>query len=206
MLPIKFIPALALFILLGCSQNSKGDNPVEVKVFEKAPVFIEEEIVIDDAVINEADVQKIIDPLWWAVDIYQSEEIYKEGLKRFSANQKYVFAIQWYLAEVNNGGHDQFFTNSTGIVWKDALDGFEKIGLKENYSILKAAADKLGGNPSLDRDTRQAQYDKMLPDFEKLDDRFFDSDKRTPIDSMVFEFIKLNRKDFYFRGKVKKPL
>jgi hypothetical protein len=187
-------------------QNKKGHKPIEQNVFENAPVFIEEEMVINDTVINEADVQKIIDPLWWSVDIYQTEEIYKETLKRFSANQKYVFAIQWYLAEVNNGGHDQFFTNSTGIVWKDALEGFEKIGLKENYAILKAAAGKLGGNPSLDHDRRQAQYDNMLPDFEKLDNLFFESDKRTPIDSMVLEFIKVNRKDFYFKGKVKKPV
>jgi hypothetical protein len=187
--------------MLGCNQGKKEDNP-----FENAPVFIEDEMVINDSVINEGDVQKIIDPLWWSVDIYQSEVIYKESLKTFTENQKYVFAIQWYLAEVNNGGHDQFFTNSTGIVWKDALKGFEKIGLRDNYTILKAAADKLGGNPSLNREEREQQYDRTNPDFEKLDDRFFDSDKKTPIDSIVLEFIKANRKDFYFRGRIKKPL
>ena len=48
----------------------------------------------------------------------------------FSLPQRYVFAIQWHIGEVNNGGHYQFYDNSTGIVWEDSLKGFEVIGAK----------------------------------------------------------------------------
>jgi len=51
--------------------------------------------------------------------------------------QRYIFTIEWYIAEVNNGGHDQFYFNSTGIVWKNALKGFEEIKHTKAHNILK---------------------------------------------------------------------
>ena len=82
----------------------------------KEPEMVEVRIVINDQIIDQGDVYKIIEPLWWTVDIYQGEKIYSDGLGQFTENQKFVFAIEWYFAEVNNGGHSQFFSNSTGIV------------------------------------------------------------------------------------------
>jgi hypothetical protein len=64
---------------------------------------------------------RVIDPLWWSVSIHDGPKKYEADLGHFSYPQRYIFAIQWYVAEVNNGGHNQFFFNSTGIVWKDAL-------------------------------------------------------------------------------------
>ncbi len=118
----------ATFILLvlgGCNNTGVEQIP-SVK-----PEVVSTKIVVDDSLIDKKDIQAIIEPIWWSVDIYQSEAIYLTGLKSFSENQQYIFSIQWYIAEVNNGGHDQFFSNSTGIVWKDALKGFENIGLTE---------------------------------------------------------------------------
>ena len=136
----------ATFILIasgGCNNSSVVQIPSE------KPEFVSTMMVVDDSLIDKKDIQAIIEPLWWSVDIYQSDTVYLTGLKSFSENQQYIFSIQWYIAEVNNGGHDQFFSNSTGIVWKDALKGFEKIGLTENYEILKSAVDKFGGNHHL---------------------------------------------------------
>ena len=47
----------------------------------------------------------------------------------------------WYIAEVNNGGHDQFYFNSTGIVWKDALAGFGELGIDEAVEIIQEQLD-----------------------------------------------------------------
>jgi hypothetical protein len=86
------------------------------------------ETKIDDKVMETRDPMKVIDPLWWTVSIYDSKEKYEKDLKSFSFHQRAVFALMWYMAEVNNGGHSQFYSNSTGIVWEDAMDGFELIG------------------------------------------------------------------------------
>ena len=90
-------------------------------------------VIVDDAVIESGEIQEIIDPLWWSVSIYDGEEQYQRDLEGFTAPQRYLFALQWYLAEVNNGGHDQFYSNSTGIVWEDAMNGAREMGMEPYY-------------------------------------------------------------------------
>jgi hypothetical protein len=111
--------------------------------------------------------------------------------------------MAWYDAEVNNGGHDQFFTNSTGIVWKDALEGFVAVGAVERANILKEAAKRMGGNPSFDQNERSDQIDKFRADFEDLDSKYYEL--KDDFEQKVNKYVKENRKDFYFKGAVTKP-
>ncbi|MDE5854884.1 MAG: DMP19 family protein [Ruminococcus sp.] len=67
---------------------------------------------------------KLIDPLWWKVDIYNGLKKYKDTSAGFTDAQIAVFAIIWLDCEVENRGYEQFF-NSVGIVWKDALYGLK---------------------------------------------------------------------------------
>lgn len=161
------------------------------------------EMIVDDKLIDSNDVQSIIDPLWWSVSIYDGEKQYNKDLEKFSTSQRYVFAIQWYIAEVDNGGHDQFYFNSTGIVWEDAMKGFEAMGLLENYEIIKESAQRMGGYPSKDRTERQNQLDKLESSFDDLDDRFYKIEQN--IDGYLLKYIRKNRNDFFFKGKITKP-
>ena len=141
----------------------------------------------------------------WGVDIYQGEQIYKQGLAGFNENQQFVFAMQWYVTEVNNGGHRQFFSNSTGIIWKEAMKGFEKTRLTENLDILRAATRALGGDPSLDRTERQRQLEDYDVDFKQLDKRFYELEKKMALKDKILIFVKENRSDFYFDRFVIEP-
>ncbi len=161
-------------------------------------------VVIDDEVIDSGDIQKIINPIWYSVSIYDGEKQYNDDFARFSLLQRYVFAAQWYSAEVNNGGHDQFFFNDTGIVWRDALECFRAAGLTECEKILSEAIERMGGNPPLDREKRWAVMDKLEPDFEDLDDRFYDLTDEE-FDGKLNEYIRSNRDSFYFDGDVELP-
>ncbi len=57
------------------------------------------------------------------------------------------------------------------------MRGFKAVGLQNNYEIIKESADRLSGNPSKDGNKRQEQLDKYCPDFNDLDDKFYDSGK-----------------------------
>jgi predicted ribosomally synthesized peptide with nif11-like leader len=162
---------------------------------------IKQHICVDDAAIESGDLQRIISPVWSSVSIYKGEKQYNSDLEGFSKAQRYIFAIQWYTAEVNNGGHDQFYYNSTGIVWRDALLGFEQIGHKQAYRILKESADRLGGTPSMDRFERQEQLDHSKADFEDLDREFYEIND---IDDKVMSYIRLHKTDFFFNGTIDK--
>ena len=160
-------------------------------------------LVIDDEIIDQGDVQAIIDPVWWTATIYDGVESYNNSLAAFSAQQRFIFAIMWYVAEVNNGGHDQFYTNSTGIVWKDVLAGFKELQFDEAGLIIQESADRMGGDPSLDRETRNNQLDTLHPDFNDLDMQYYALEEQ--LFEIMQQYIREHRTAFYFDGEVEVP-
>ena len=159
-------------------------------------------MIVDEKLINSNDPQAVIRPVWWSVSIYDGEKKYEDDLKSFSLPQRYVFAIQWYIGEVNNGGHYQFYDNSTGIVWEDALKGFEVIGAESNAAIIRESANRMGGNPSKDRKQRWEALEKLEPNFDDLDSAFYSDDSYR---GLLHTYIKENASAFYFDGEVKIP-
>jgi hypothetical protein len=163
-------------------------------------------LVIDEAAVASAtDAFALIEPLWERVDIYGSWERYEATLRPFSKSQRHLFTIHWYRAEVNNGGHDQFFFNSTGIVWEHAVEGLGAVGLSDAASILKSASERLGG-ASRDRAKREAQLNAAQADFEDLDDLFFELEQTGAFDKNMLVFARQHAADFRFDGTVEREL
>lgn len=158
---------------------------------------------VDAETVESKNIMDIIEPMWYGINIYGGLQAYKHDLSRFTELQKYLHAMIWYQSEVDNGGHDQFFFNSTGIVWKNALDGFRKIGFNATAEILQEAVTLLGGSPSFDRKERQEQLDSLSDEklelLGDLDDRFYSIDN---FDDVILRFITENKEEFYFDGDI----
>lgn len=152
-------------------------------------------ISVEDVLNQKVD---IVEPMWWSVDIYNGYEKYESDLSKFTLPQRYIFAIAWFEAEVSNGGIDQFYDNSTGIVWKDALEGFRAIGCEEVAKIIEDSAKRMGGIPSFDRKERWNQLEKFDPDFDDLTSRFYDLD----YSELMSKYIADNAESFCFDGDV----
>lgn len=123
----------------------------------------------------------------------------------FTRAQRLVNAIQWYRAEVNNGGHSQFYGNSTGIVWRDALAGFELLGLSKLADNLRESAERLGGDPPLDRQQREALLERLNPDFTEITERFWELERRTGVDAVVLQYARAHPEEFEFDGVLHMP-
>ena len=115
------------------------------------------------------DMWTINEPMYWSINIYGSYDDYIETSKRFTLEQRYLNAICWYFAEVNNGGHHQFFYNSTGIVWEDALAGLRLFKMDELAENLQSVINYFGGSIPFDRAERWT----ILQDWEN-NPEFFD--------------------------------
>ena len=100
------------------------------------------------------DMWTINEPMYWTINIYGSHDDYLESSKGFTLEQRYLNAICWYFAEVNNGGHHQFFYNSTGIVWEDALAGLRLFKMDELADNLQSVINYFGGSIPFDRAER----------------------------------------------------
>ena len=119
------------------------------------------------------------DDMWTIND--GSYDDYIETSKEFTLEQRYLNAICWYFAEVNNGGHYQFFYNSTGIVWEDALAGLRLFNMKELADNFQSVLDFFGGTVPFDR----AERWYLLPQSENNPEFFDFLDEK---DDVVYEY------------------
>ena len=150
------------------------------------------------------DMWTINEPMYWNINIYGSYDDYLESANSFTVEQRYLNAISWYFAEVNNGGHHQFFYNSTGIVWEDALAGLRLFKMDTLADNLQSVIDYFGGSVPFDREERWAilkDWDDEVFDFlDKKDDVLYEYDGIYE-DTFVHEHPEL----FVFDGTYKVP-
>lgn len=141
----------------------------------------------------------LIQPLWYNVNIYDGLQEYNKDLSKFTIAQRRFLALLWYYAEVCNGGHDQFFFNSTGIVWKDALEGMRMIGDDADADNFQKAIDLFCGSVPFDREERIQALDEIrkTDDFEKFDKIFYDGDG---FHERMEEYIKKHPSEFVVNG------
>jgi hypothetical protein len=159
-------------------------------------------IVVDDDTIDRMDPMVVIEPLWLSVNIYGSKQEYEKGLIPFSEQQRSVFAIMWLISEVFNGGFYQFYTNSTGIVWEDALNGFKIVGIPEAHEIVLQSVKLFEPTPSFNREEREDYLDSCYVEFEFQDELIHDLDETINLTNRIADFIDKNRAAFYFQGEV----
>src|SRR5262249_31444746 len=119
--------------------------------------YVTVQVCVDESTIAAGDLWAVIEPVWWSANLYDGPDAYERSLRPFSRSQRLILAVRWYCSEVSNGGHDQFYRNSTGIVWKDALEAFRVLDAHDFVSILEQSAKRLGGAPSLDHHERSEQ-------------------------------------------------
>lgn len=171
-------------------------------------------ITEEDIISGKYNSDQILEPVWWSVSIYEGKEKYELDLAPFTPAQRMILALFWYYAEVCNGGHDQFLSNSTGIVWKDALAGFRLIGADECAEILENVVAKCGGDIPLDRQERNDLLEKITKDPENEDkyiDLFGEDDRKyyKICDSsyeLIDEYIKAHPGEFVLSGEVDVPV
>ena len=147
---------------------------------------------------------ELIQPLWYNVNIYDGFDDYNKDLEQFTDAQRKIFALKWYEAEVCNGGHDQFFFNSTGIVWKDAIEGMYMIGADDLAHNFQKAIDKFEGNVPFEREQRwdileQINEDGEVEAFDEIDEFYYKKDEK--MEKLMNEYVKEHPSEFVVDGE-----
>ena len=163
-------------------------------------------VLSDQAFIAGHEASAVLDPVYWSADLKGGPEAYDASLAPFSEAQRRFLGVGLYASEVDNGGHDQFYWNSTGIVWRDALAGLEMLGLAGFANVLRESARRMGGDPSGDRAARHAVLDEREPDFSDLDDYFYELEDGVDLDDRMTAWMRAHPDEFLFEGVVQKPL
>jgi len=134
---------------------------------------------------------QLIEPHWKAVDLHNGPIVFLDGFENLPVAARHVFAIWWCDSEICNGGFHQFFSNSTGVLAPEALEGFQAIGLHECAELAETAIEKFGDPFPRDREARYSVLKSIeLPGEKRKEwDPFYDLDDRY--------YVAKKREDFY---------
>ncbi len=126
-------------------------------------------------------------------------ETRQDSGQKLTQKETYIACVFIFDQELNNGGFDQFFWNSSGDRTQITLDGLRAIGADKTADLLKSAmAIFPDGIIPEDRNKRQeimdSIEDKTSDSWEQLDNKFYDYED--DLTELIIEYIKKNRKEF----------
>ena len=81
------------------------------------------------------------------------EKEWKKGYDQLNLGRQMAVRFRWLTAELNNGGLDQYFWNSSGDFALDTIGDFRRIGQEPAAEILVNASRKLFGDSEPPRET-----------------------------------------------------
>ncbi|WP_160168332.1 DMP19 family protein [Novipirellula maiorica] len=95
------------------------------------------------------------------------------GWESLNKEQQMYSAVFWLDAEVNNGGHSQYFFNSAGNNWQVAREGLKAMGSTERLPTFEGVLSLFGDEkPFPDREKRQEQLAAVYANNEKAFDEY----------------------------------
>ena len=119
---------------------------------------------------------ELVEPYWEAVDIYGDPDEFLATYSLVPRPNALLLAAHWCQSEVCNGGFHQFFTNSTGVLAPEALEGFETIGRSDLAKLLREAMAYFGPSFPRDQESRCVALEKLQGDRREDWDPFFGND------------------------------
>lgn len=99
----------------------------------------------------------LIEKVFDDVSIYDGPREFQRQFLPLPQKVRHLLAAHWCQSEVCNGGFDQFFLNSTGVLAPEAAEGFRAMGLERAAVLLERAMAKFGERYPRNRAATEAQ-------------------------------------------------
>ena len=150
---------------------------------------IEKVLLIEDETESILKIQEI---LWKKTNLFNDFENLNETEKTFL----YVEILE---AEINNGGFDQYFFNSSGDYAHETLEGLKKIGAFKTAKLIEEAYKYFPENP-VPKDTEERReilenIDSQTSEkWTELEDKFYLYEEN--IGGLVLEYVRNNINEF----------
>jgi hypothetical protein len=127
---------------------------------------------------------ELVEPHWDRVSL-DDERSFLRDYSTMPEASRHLLSAHWLYSEVCNGGFQQFFTNSTGVLAPEAIEGLRALDLAELADTAADAMDFFPAPYPRDPDAREALIDSYYEEagvadedaggnpFVALDERFF---------------------------------
>jgi hypothetical protein len=135
-----------------------------------------------------------IDSLVLAFEQGIMQKVERDGVQTLTKEERVVLAVEALEREVNNGGYDQFFVNSSREFAATIVGALQRIGCRKTATITQRAIEALG-TTDLTVESIEAimagDDEQRLTNFNRCDDSYYKSGE--PIADRLFVFIKANK-------------
>lgn len=150
---------------------------------------IEKALLIEDETESVLKIQEI---LWKKIQPYDEFKNLNEAEKTFL----YVVMLE---AEINNGGFDQYFFNSTGDYANETLVALKKIGAFKTAEIVEEAFRYFPENPipkdnQKRRDLLEHIDEQTTEKWTQLEDKFYLYEEN--LGGLVLDYVRKNVNEF----------
>jgi hypothetical protein len=144
-------------------------------------------------------VRHVIDFMQDSVNFYGSRETLRSVLDFATPGLEALHAIWWTRSEINNGGFEQYFFNSTGILSPEALRGYRRIGATDFALIHQRATERFeGGVVPDDVEVRREALDRIPHGvFRDLDEEFVLRDEGGEIMKICAAYVRAHPEEFF---------
>ena len=124
---------------------------------------------------------------------------YGSKIEKLNASQKTFLLIENLEREVNNGGFDQFYFNSSGDFANETISALEEIGAYKTAEIFRTANSELkNGNVPKNQTERQKQQEiireNAIETWNKCDEQFYRYEE--DLSSLLIKFVRKHKEDF----------
>lgn len=123
-------------------------------------------------------------------------EIALDEKRELSVAERVILSVEAIEREVNNGGFNQFFVNSSHKFAPYIVESFRSIGCPQTAELCQKAIDLLNVKDLFDFDALEDAAcdadDALMEQFHALDDIYY-AGAEEPIAVKLFDFIKRNR-------------
>jgi hypothetical protein len=127
----------------------------------------------------------------------------RRGFAAMTKPQRYYHAIEDYRDEVDNGGHSQYFYNSSGDIYETAIEGLRAIGATSKAAILSGAMRAFAPFPPATKNAERRDWMEAFRDpedriFAAADKSFNESEERPGerLDVLLTQYALQHRSDF----------
>jgi hypothetical protein len=122
-----------------------------------------------------------------------------ENIDNLTKPEKTFLYVEILEAEINNGGFDQFFYNSSGDYAYEALQSLNEVGAKKTANLISEAYKMFPKNPIPKQvESRQILLEKVSKEtsekWNELEDMFYKQDEN--IQKLLLEYVRKNKLDF----------
>ncbi|MEM9832832.1 MAG: DUF4375 domain-containing protein [Bacteroidota bacterium] len=179
-------------------QFNKKPNKL-VDDFMNRPIYKNLTVEIINNLHDEDLTLAVMDTIWVKMDKNLSNEF--EIVSSLPEGRKAIYSTYVVESEVNNGGFNQFYFNSSSQFAEIAVEGFAHIGVLELAELMR----KANATYIHEYDKITEEQDGTLEGFSrsyednplgKYDDEFYKLDEADSLNTLQVKFIRENKEEF----------